>query len=63
MKITIEKQLRAAVAAAQRAFPAWRDTPVQQRQRVMFKLQALIRERTEELALSITTEQVFFFLQ
>lgn len=51
-------QLDAAVAAASAAFPAWRDTPVQQRQRVMFKLQHLIRERTDDLAESITREQV-----
>lgn len=51
-------QLDAAVAAASAAFPAWRDTPVQQRQRVMFKLQHLIHERTDALAESITREQV-----
>ncbi|KAM3569187.1 hypothetical protein VYU27_008714 [Nannochloropsis oceanica] len=50
-------ELDAAVAAASAAFPAWRDTPVQQRQRVMFKLQHLIRERTDDLAESITREQ------
>jgi hypothetical protein len=37
---------------------AWREVPIQQRQRVMFKLQHLIRENTEALAESITREQV-----
>jgi malonate-semialdehyde dehydrogenase (acetylating)/methylmalonate-semialdehyde dehydrogenase len=50
-------ELDAAVAAAVRAAPAWAATPVQQRQRIFFKLQALIREHTEELAASITREQ------
>lgn len=53
---TPEELARAAEGAA-KAFKTWRDTPVQQRQRVFFKLQALIREHTEELAKSITTEQ------
>jgi len=50
-------ELEAATAAAAAAAPAWAATPIQQRQRVMFNLQALIRERTEELAASITREQ------
>jgi malonate-semialdehyde dehydrogenase (acetylating)/methylmalonate-semialdehyde dehydrogenase len=32
------------VQAAKAAFPAWRNTPVPTRARVMFKLQQLIRE-------------------
>lgn len=49
--------MRAATAAAQAAFKTWRDVPIQQRQRVMFKLQQLIRDRTEDLAQCITREQ------
>jgi acyl-CoA reductase-like NAD-dependent aldehyde dehydrogenase len=32
------------VAAAKEAFPAWRDTPVTVRARVMFNFQKLIRD-------------------
>lgn len=45
------------VASAQRAFPAWRDTPLPTRQRVMLKLQALIRAHEDEIATIITREQ------
>ncbi|CAM9884244.1 unnamed protein product, partial [Ascophyllum nodosum] len=50
-------EMEAAVSSAQKAFQTWRDVPVQHRSRVMFKFQALVRERTEELAASITMEQ------
>ena len=53
---TQSELLRAEQGAAE-AFKTWREVPVQQRQRVFFALQALIKEHTEELALSITTEQ------
>eukprot|EP00611_Tribonema_gayanum_P019914 TRINITY_DN3544_c0_g1_i1.p1 TRINITY_DN3544_c0_g1~~TRINITY_DN3544_c0_g1_i1.p1 ORF type:complete len:521 (-),score=109.46 TRINITY_DN3544_c0_g1_i1:335-1897(-) len=52
-----DAEMAAAVRAAAEAFPAWRNTAVQARQRVMFKLQALIRDNMEELARSITQEQ------
>lgn len=41
---TTAAEFEAAVAAARDAFPAWRSTPVSARQRVMLKLQHLIRE-------------------
>lgn len=47
----------AAVAAAKDAFVEWRDTPVQRKQRIMFTFQQMIRDRTEEIAESITLEQ------
>ena len=52
-----KEELDRAVAGAQAAFKGWRDTPIQQRQRIYLKLQALIRQHTEELAESITREQ------
>lgn len=52
-----EEEMKAATAAAKAAFPAWRDTPVQQRMRIMLKYQALIREHHEELAGLVTLEQ------
>ncbi|MFW3615882.1 CoA-acylating methylmalonate-semialdehyde dehydrogenase [Billgrantia antri] len=45
-----------AVASAKAAFKEWRKTPLAKRQRVMLKLQALIREHTDELAELITEE-------
>ncbi|CAB1121155.1 ALDH [Ectocarpus sp. CCAP 1310/34] len=50
-------EMEAAVSSSKEAFSTWRHVPVQHRSRVMFKLQGLIRERTEELAASITLEQ------
>jgi acyl-CoA reductase-like NAD-dependent aldehyde dehydrogenase len=43
---TTGAEFEAAVAAARDAFPAWRRTPVSVRQRVMLRLQHLIREHT-----------------
>lgn len=37
------EELKAAVFAAKRAFTSWRNTPITTRQRIMFKLQELIR--------------------
>lgn len=54
---TCGAQMQRATDAAARAFTTWREVGVQHRQRVMLKLQQLIREHTEELAASITTEQ------
>lgn len=46
----------AAVAAAQEAFPAWRQTPVSERVQFLFKLKTLLEEAAEDLARSITIE-------
>mmetsp|Transcript_2906 Transcript_2906/g.8504 ORF Transcript_2906/g.8504 Transcript_2906/m.8504 type:complete len:547 (-) Transcript_2906:568-2208(-) len=54
---TTEAEFEAAVAAARSAYPAWRSTPVSQRQRVMLKLQHLIRENMDALAANVTLEQ------
>jgi malonate-semialdehyde dehydrogenase (acetylating)/methylmalonate-semialdehyde dehydrogenase len=48
--------LEAAVAAARKAFPAWRDTPVVVRARAMFRFKQLLEEHFEELARTVTTE-------
>jgi malonate-semialdehyde dehydrogenase (acetylating)/methylmalonate-semialdehyde dehydrogenase len=45
-----------ATASACEALKSWRETPVQQRVRVMLKYQALIRDHTERLAAVITKE-------
>ena len=54
---TTPTEFKAAVDAATAAFPAWRATPLPARQRVMFRLQALIRDHTDTLAACITAEQ------
>src|SRR5512132_318521 len=46
----------AAVAAATKAFPAWRDTPVVQRARAMFRFANLLEQHFEDLARIVTTE-------
>jgi malonate-semialdehyde dehydrogenase (acetylating) / methylmalonate-semialdehyde dehydrogenase len=45
-----------AVQAAQKAFPEWRDTPVVERARVMFKFKALLEQNYETIAKSVTRE-------
>lgn len=51
------EELKRAEDGAAAAFLTWKEVPVQQRQRILFNYQQLIREHTEELAHSITTEQ------
>ena len=46
----------AAVQAATRAFPAWRDTPVNSRAQVLYKFKAQLEQHFEELARTVTTE-------
>ena len=45
-----------AVQAAARAFPAWRETPVNARAQVLYKFKALLEERFDDLARTVTTE-------
>lgn len=54
---TTKEELERAEKGAAEAFKTWKEVPVQQRQRIFFNFQALIREHTDELAHSITTEQ------
>src|SRR4030081_3496259 len=46
----------AAVQAAARAFPAWRDTPVNARAQVLYRFKQLCEQHFEELARTVTTE-------
>jgi malonate-semialdehyde dehydrogenase (acetylating)/methylmalonate-semialdehyde dehydrogenase len=45
-----------AVQAAARAFPAWRETPVNARAQVLYKFKGLLEERFDDLARTVTTE-------
>ncbi len=49
-------EIEAAVESATRAFPGWRATPAIERARVLFRLKALLEERLEALARSLTRE-------
>ncbi|TMS57675.1 CoA-acylating methylmalonate-semialdehyde dehydrogenase [Imbroritus primus] len=51
-KATVES----AIAAAQAAYPAWRNTPPIKRARVMSKLKTLLEEHADEIAALITSE-------
>ena len=50
------KTVEDAIAAAQAAFPAWRNTPPAKRARVMFKFKQLLEENADEIAAAITDE-------
>ncbi len=49
-------EVDAAVRAAHAAFPAWADTPVVERARVMFRYRALLEQHFEEIARLICRE-------
>lgn len=50
-------EVDAAVAAAQKAFATWRDTPLGARMRIMLKYQELIRANSKRIAAILTAEQ------
>ena len=49
-------EVRAAVARARAAWPAWRDTPVIERAQTLFRMKALLDARIGDLAASVTAE-------
>ena len=51
-KATVEQ----AIASAEKAFPAWRNTPPLKRARVMSKLKVLLEENADKIAQLITAE-------
>ncbi|HSS45123.1 MAG TPA: aldehyde dehydrogenase family protein, partial [Thermoanaerobaculia bacterium] len=50
------QDLDAAVSAATKAFPGWRETPPVLRARAMFRFRQLLEENFEELSRTVTTE-------
>jgi malonate-semialdehyde dehydrogenase (acetylating)/methylmalonate-semialdehyde dehydrogenase len=48
--------VESAIAAAEAAFPAWRDTPPAKRARIMFRFKQLLEEHADEIAAAITDE-------
>ena len=51
-----EKEVDAAIAAAERAFPAWRDAGTAKRVALMRKVASIIEERVYEIAAALTLE-------
>ena len=51
-----KETVETAITAAEAAYPAWRDTPVAKRARVMFKFKQLLEENSEKLAALIGEE-------
>lgn len=49
-------EVEAAVGAASKAFPAWRQIPVGERANFLFKLRELLKQNFEELSRTITIE-------
>ncbi len=45
-----------AIAAAEAAFPAWRDTPPAKRARVMYRFKQLLEDRADDICALITSE-------
>lgn len=52
-----ESDIDDAIAAAERGFARWRDTPIIQRTAILLKAAALLRERSEEIGRIMTLEQ------
>ncbi len=51
-----QEETRAAIEAAHAAFPAWAETPPQERAKLLQKIAGLITARREELAVTLTKE-------
>jgi malonate-semialdehyde dehydrogenase (acetylating)/methylmalonate-semialdehyde dehydrogenase len=54
--LSTASDVNVAVEAAERAFTAWRQTPVVERVQPLFKLKALLEENRQSLAAAITEE-------
>ncbi len=54
--LSTNREVVAAVEAAQHAFPAWRRTPVTDRVQFLFKLKGLLEREFDDLARTITAE-------
>ncbi len=58
-----EKEVAGVIQAARDAFPAWRDTPIVERARVMFRLVSLMEKHVEDLARTLTREHGKTFVE
>jgi aldehyde dehydrogenase (NAD+) len=57
LPLSSREEAEEAIAAAQAALPAWRDTPAPERGRVIARVHGLMSERAEELARALTREE------
>lgn len=55
-QLSTEQDVDAAVEAAKKAYPAWRDAPAPERAEIMYKVAHIMRERKEEFAQLMTRE-------
>src|SRR5262245_16115008 len=55
--LSTAEETQRAVAAAQAAFPAWRDTPAPVRGRILFEAWTLMEKEQEQLAQTLTREE------
>jgi len=56
VSLASRQTVQSAIAAAQAAFPEWRNTPAIKRARVMFRFKQLLEERANEICALITSE-------
>ena len=56
VQLATPDEVRTAIDAAERAFPAWSSTPPLKRARVMFKFKELLEQHMDDLARAITLE-------
>jgi alpha-ketoglutaric semialdehyde dehydrogenase len=55
-QLSTEEDVNAAVEAAKKAYPAWRDTPAPERSEIMYRVAHIMRERKEEISQLMTRE-------
>lgn len=55
--LATQKEMEAAVKSCERAFPAWSETSILNRQQIFLRYQQLIKDNLKELARIITLEQ------
>ena len=56
VRLADQAALEAAVASAQQAFPAWRDTPPNKRAQIMQRFKVLLEQNAEKICALITDE-------
>src|SRR5437764_2270484 len=56
LPLASEEDAAEVIAAAKAAFPAWRDTSLAKRTKILFKFRELLNDRADELAAIITAE-------
>ncbi|HMD97638.1 MAG TPA: aldehyde dehydrogenase family protein [Terriglobia bacterium] len=55
--VSTREEMREAIAAAERAYPGWRDTPAPKRGKILLQAARLLEERKDEVARLLTREE------